>query len=146
MRYVILFYFVRMSSEGAGGGRGGGGGALPVFSLSVSFPCSEDHERDWPPSKVVFVLATNTPNVRNNNNNNNSNNCDEIYPLLHYDAFVCFLSNCRGYARMYFLFVIVIYFICFAVTLGRRYGRVFEDLRRSWSINSRIPPCIAFPR
>ena len=34
-----------------------------------SFPCSADHERDWPPCKVVFFgLATNTLNVRNNNN------------------------------------------------------------------------------
>ena len=36
------------------------------------FPCSADHERDWPPCKVVFFgLATNALNVRNNNNNNN---------------------------------------------------------------------------
>ena len=34
------------------------------------FPCSADHERDWPPCKVVFFgLATNALNVRNNNNN-----------------------------------------------------------------------------
>ena len=33
----------------------------------ISFPCSADHERDWPPCKVVFFgLATNTLNVRNN--------------------------------------------------------------------------------
>ena len=32
------------------------------------FPCSADHERDWPPCKVVFFgLATNALNVRNNN-------------------------------------------------------------------------------
>ena len=32
---------------------------------------SADHERDWPPCKVVFFgLATNALNVRNNNNNN----------------------------------------------------------------------------
>ena len=37
----------------------------------VSHPCSADHERDWPPCKVVFFeLATNALNVRNNNNNN----------------------------------------------------------------------------
>ena len=35
------------------------------------FPCSANHERDWPPCKVVFFgLATNALNVRNNNNNN----------------------------------------------------------------------------
>ena len=44
---------------------GGGGGALPNFFF---FSCSADHERDWPPCKVVFFgLATNTLNVRNNN-------------------------------------------------------------------------------
>ena len=37
----------------------------------LSFPCSADHERDWPPCKVVFFgLATNTLNVRSSNNNN----------------------------------------------------------------------------
>ena len=50
---------------------GGGVGALPDFFFSSSFfPCSADHERDWPPCKVVFFgLATNAPNVRNNNSN-----------------------------------------------------------------------------
>ena len=39
-----------------GGGGGGGVGAA-----------SPDHERDWPPCKVVFFgLATNALNVRNN--------------------------------------------------------------------------------
>ena len=32
----------------------GGGGMLPDFFLLFSFPCSADHERDWPPCKVVF--------------------------------------------------------------------------------------------
>ena len=41
--------------------------------LLFSFPCSADHERDWPPCEVVFFgLATNTLNVRNNNNINNN--------------------------------------------------------------------------
>ena len=41
-----------------------------TFSFSF-FPCSADHERDWPPCKIVFFgLATNALNVRNNNNNN----------------------------------------------------------------------------
>ena len=36
-------------------------------SFSLFFPCSADHERDWPPCKVVFFgLATNALNVRNN--------------------------------------------------------------------------------
>ena len=39
-----------------------------TFSFSF-FPCPADHERDWPPCKVVFFgLATNALNVRNNNN------------------------------------------------------------------------------
>ena len=45
--------------------------------LLLFFSCSADHERDWPPCKVVFFgLATNALNVRNNNNNNN-NKCRE---------------------------------------------------------------------
>ena len=47
-----------------------GGGMLPDFFLLFSFPCSADHERDWPPCKVVFFgLGTNTLNVINSNNN-----------------------------------------------------------------------------
>ena len=61
------------------GGWGGGGYAAKLFLL-FSFPCSADHERDWPPCKVVFYgLATNTLNVRNNNNNNNI----QSVPILH---------------------------------------------------------------
>ena len=42
-----------------------------TFFFFFFFPCSADHERDWPPCKVVFFgLATNALNVRNNNNNN----------------------------------------------------------------------------
>ena len=49
---------------------GGGGGYAARLFLLFSFPCSADHERDWPPCKVVFLgLATNTLNVRNNNSN-----------------------------------------------------------------------------
>ena len=50
---------------------GGGGCAARLFFFFFS-PCSADHERDWPPCKVVFFgLATNALNVRNNNNNAN---------------------------------------------------------------------------
>ena len=59
------------SSERAecGGGGGGGWGYAARLFLLFSFPCSADHERDWPPCKVVFFgLATNTLNVRNKNN------------------------------------------------------------------------------
>ena len=44
---------------------GGGKGGCQIY---LFFPCSADHERDWPPCKVVFFgLATNALNVRNNN-------------------------------------------------------------------------------
>ena len=47
---------------------------MPDFFFPI-FPCSADHERDWPPCKVVFFgLATNALNVRNNNNSLNNNN------------------------------------------------------------------------
>ena len=49
---------------------GGGGGAARLFLFSF-YSLSKDHERDWPPCKVVFFgLATNALNVRNNNKNN----------------------------------------------------------------------------
>ena len=66
--FFIFYFFLRTSSA-----RGGGGGVrCQTFSFSF-FPCSADHERDWPPCKVVFFgLATNALNVRNNNNNNNN--------------------------------------------------------------------------
>ena len=66
--FIFIFYFLRTGSA-QGGGRGG---AARLF-LFFSFPCSADHERDWPPCKVVsFGLATNALNLRNNNNNKNS--------------------------------------------------------------------------
>ena len=69
-RDFYFFYFSPNEQRGAGraggGGGGGGEGALPDFFI-IFFPCSADHERDWPPCKVVFFgLATNAPNVRNN--------------------------------------------------------------------------------
>ena len=67
MRRVIcvFLYFCIFSERAARGGEGGGAARLFLFSF---FPCSADHERDWPPCKVVFLgLATNALNVRNNN-------------------------------------------------------------------------------
>ena len=64
-----FYYFLQTSSV-----EGGVGVCCQTFIFLFSFPCSADHERDWPPRKVVFRffgLATNTLNVRNNNNNNN---------------------------------------------------------------------------
>ena len=61
------------------GGVGGGGYAARLFLL-FSFPCSADHERDWPPCKVVFFgLATNTLNVRNSKNNNLSGTGHDLF-------------------------------------------------------------------
>ena len=65
---IIIIIFSPNEQRAEGGGRGV---RCQTFSFSF-FPCSADHERDWPPCKVVFFgLATNALNVRNNNNNNN---------------------------------------------------------------------------
>ena len=68
MRRVIL---ILIFSERAAWERGGGGGVgrcQPFFFFF--FPCSADHERDWPPCKVVFFgLATNTLDDFSLNNN-----------------------------------------------------------------------------
>ena len=70
---IFLFYFILFFSPNEQRAGGGGGVRCQTFSFSF-FPCSADHERDWPPCKVVFFgLATNALNVRNNNNNNNNN-------------------------------------------------------------------------
>ena len=37
---------------------GGGGGRCQTFTF-IFFPCSADHERDWPPCKVVFFWVGN---------------------------------------------------------------------------------------
>ena len=58
-----LFYFLFSPNEQRARGGGGGRGALPDFFFFS--PCSADHERDWPPCKVVFVgLATNDDEFR----------------------------------------------------------------------------------
>ena len=62
---MIFFFFSERAARGGGGG-GGGGVRCQTFSFSF-FPCSADHEQDWPPCEVVFFgLATNALNVRNN--------------------------------------------------------------------------------
>ena len=71
MRRVIFFNFLSIYlfifSPNEQRARGGGGKRCQTFFFF--FPCSADHERDWPPCKVVFFgLATNALNVRNNNN------------------------------------------------------------------------------
>ena len=68
----------------------GGGGALPDFFFLFFFPCSADHERDWPPCKVVFFgLATNALNVRNNNNNILQNNCSTCHLPQKHTMYQC---------------------------------------------------------
>ena len=69
--FLIFYFFIFIFSPNEQRARGGGRGVrCQTFSFSF-FPCSADHERDWPPCKVVFFgLATNALNVRNNNNNN----------------------------------------------------------------------------
>ena len=63
-------------------GAGGGGVRCQTFFLFF-FPCSADHERDWPPCKVVFFgLATNALNVRNNNNNNSNSLRSSAFLLI----------------------------------------------------------------
>ena len=53
--------------------RGGGGGYAARLFLLFSYSSSADHERDWPPCKVVFFWVGNQY-VRNNNNDSNSRN------------------------------------------------------------------------
>ena len=66
---IFFFFFFFFFSGQAARGRGGGGEGCQTFFIYF-FPYSADHERDWPPCKVVFFgLATNALNVRNNNNN-----------------------------------------------------------------------------
>ena len=63
--------------------------------LLFSFPYSADHERDWPPCKLVFFgLATNT-NMRNNHE-------EVLYlqPLILPKRFDIFLPN-RGMLRRF---------------------------------------------
>ena len=71
-RDFLIFYFLIFIFSPNEQRAGGGVVRCQTFSFSF-FPCSADHERDWPPCKVVFFgLATNALNVRNNNNNNNN--------------------------------------------------------------------------
>ena len=59
MRGVIFILFSPNDQRAGGGGGGAEGCAARLFLFSF-FPCSADHERDWPPGKVVFLgLATN---------------------------------------------------------------------------------------
>ena len=63
MRHVICILFSPKEQRG-----GWGGGMLPDFFRFLFFPCSADHERDWPPCNILsfFGLATNTLIVRSN--------------------------------------------------------------------------------
>ena len=68
--YIYIYIYFILFSPNEQRARGGGGGVRCQTFFLFLFPCSADHERDWPPCKVVFFgLATNALNVRNNNNN-----------------------------------------------------------------------------
>ena len=72
----VIFFFTERAARGRGGGR-----CADFFFFS---PCSADHERDWPPCKVVFFgLATKALNVRNNffYLNNNSKYSGAVSPI-----------------------------------------------------------------
>ena len=47
MRHVIFILFSPNEQRG---------GALPDFLVVFFFPRSADHERDWPPCKVVLIF------------------------------------------------------------------------------------------
>ena len=82
---------------------GGGGVRCQTFSFSF-FPCSADHERDWPPCKVVFFgLATNALNVRNNNNNNSEYNIKPGSQIRVSILFVTQLPSLERWALLPFL-------------------------------------------
>ena len=79
---------------------------LPYF-VFVSFPCSADHERGWPPCKVVFFgLATSTLNARNNNNSNNRRAGIEAEGYLFIRALVvcCVVLTSSAAAAVYMYF------------------------------------------
>ena len=70
--FLIFYFIIFIFSPNEQRARGEGGLRCQTFSFPF-FPCSADHERDWPPCKVVFFgLATNALNVRNNKNNKNN--------------------------------------------------------------------------
>ena len=52
-RVIFIFIFY----ERAAWGGGGGGGVRCQTFYFFSFPCSADHERDWPPCKAVFRVG-----------------------------------------------------------------------------------------
>ena len=67
---------------------GGYAARLIIFSY---FPCSADHERDWPPCKIVFFgLTTNTLNMRSSNNNN-------VHTLAFAFTVIVFTALLEGY-------------------------------------------------
>ena len=52
-RDFLFSYFLIFSERPARGREGGGGGRCQTFPFFF-FPCSADHERDWPLCKVIF--------------------------------------------------------------------------------------------
>ena len=65
--FLIFYFLIFIFSPNEQRAGGGGGGVRCQTFYFYFFPCSADHERDWPPCIVVFSgLATNALNVRNN--------------------------------------------------------------------------------
>ena len=56
VRIIVLYVYDHTALWGVGGG----GYAARLFLL-FSFPCSADHERDWPPCKVVLTSTGDNP-------------------------------------------------------------------------------------
>ena len=97
--FLFFYFFIFSPNEQREGGRGG---ALPDFFF---FPCSADHERDWPPCKVVFFgLATNALNVRNYNNNSSVGGgggvCCQTFFVLFFCSFFLFSRPRAGLANV----------------------------------------------
>ena len=68
----------------------GGGVCCQTFFLFY-FPCSADHEQDWPPCKVVlFWMATKTLNAKNTRVSSTKNtSCRERRPRLGVYPYYC---------------------------------------------------------
>ena len=107
----FYFYFLFSPNEQRARGGGGGGGTLPAFFFFFVL-CSADHERDWPPCKVVFYgSATNALNVRNNYSVFVQYPCMTNNDIIHYTSIlVYYLSKPLFlYVSMVLLSTVVLY-------------------------------------
>ena len=88
--FLFLFFIFSPNEQRGGGGRGGGGGSLPDFFLFF-FPFSADHERDWPPCKVVFFRVGNqcAECEKQQQPNTKSETCSEQYCIKFPNGMTC---------------------------------------------------------